>query len=195
MWVLRRLTWGRNPMCRPGDRLEWAAALTIVLLSLLAVPVSAAVGTATQTRHELAALEQQANGLRATAVLLEDVPKQQIGPTGFVEPQPAVKATWTQPDGTPRTAPITATPGAKAGDRVVVWLNESGAPTQPPMRPGDIALSAVLTAVFVLVMVEVCLCLAYALIRALLDRARMAQWHDEWERVEPAWRRRGELWP
>lgn len=187
--LLRRLTWGWNPMCRPGDRLEWTTALTIAVLALLAVPISAAIGTATQTRLELAAFEQTTNGLRATAVVLRDVPERPIGPSGLVDQQPAVKATWTQPDGTPRTGLITTRAGTKAGSRVTIWLDESGAPTRPPMRPGDIALSAVLAAVFTLLMAEIALVLAYVLTRVLLDRARLSRWETEWARIEPDWRR------
>lgn len=187
--LLRRLVWGWNPMSRGSDRFEWTVAFAVAVLALLAVPVSAAIGTATQTRLALAAYEQRTNGLRTAAVVLEDVPERPIGPSGLMETEAAVKATWTLPDGGSRTGLITAHSGTKAGDRVTIWLDESGAQTRSPMRPGDITLSAVLTAVLTLLMAEIVLALAYTFTRALLDRVRLAQWGAEWTHTEPGWRR------
>ena len=57
-WILRLL--GRNPLLRTADRIEALVIVSAAVVSLLAIPVAGAVGTATyDARHSLYTKEAQ----------------------------------------------------------------------------------------------------------------------------------------
>lgn len=181
--------WGRNPMCRRIDRLEWTCAISLVLLGLLFVPLAAAYGTSVQDSLARTASDVAARNHRATAVLSYDAP--QAPSTNAAAPtalSPRVRATWLDPNHNRRSGFVAADYGARRGDAVTVWLDPSGKLTDPPRSPSDITTLAVFAGCFALLLLELMLMAVYGLLRHVLDRRRLAEWDVEWTRIEPTWR-------
>jgi hypothetical protein len=100
---------------------------------------------------------------------------------------PRVPARWTAPDGAARTGKIYAPAGAKAGSRVLVWVDGSGRLTDVPLRPGDVAEETALAALLTTVAVAAVLGVAGLVARWVLDRRRLAAWDARWKATGPQW--------
>src|SRR5262249_59416097 len=80
---------------------------------------------------------------QVTAVLLRDAPR-----TGIPDPYTTVETTWVparwQPAGQPpRTGEVLAVAGARKGSTVRIWIDPSGAVTDPPLGHRVVAGGAV----------------------------------------------------
>jgi hypothetical protein len=191
MRSLRRLVRGlrpdHNPLRRRSDRAE--AAIVAGLLAALLAGAPAAAITAGQwvcaagVRAEHA---QQAGRHQVTAVLLETAPGVGAAVPGLA-PRVQVQARWTAPDGTARTGQITVTGGMAAGSSVQVWTDASGRLQDPPLRHGTVVVLAVVTAIWVFVLVGLLLLGTWRVARRSLDRRRLAAWESDWRVTGPRW--------
>ena len=186
-WV-RRLGLERNPLRRRTDRIEAALRLTMIMLALIAVPVTAiAVGRWADHLALHRAHAQQATEHLVNAVLL--APARPAGGTG---PYTSIQMTWAlarwTPPGRPaRTGEILTVAGARRGTLVPTWISASGAvaAAPPPYREivGDVCIAFITTCLVSLqVLVEV-----QALVRRVLDRRRLTAWETEWRANGPLW--------
>ena len=120
---------GRDPLVRATDRIEALVFVLVVVVSLLAVPITAAVGTAVYDSSRRVYVEQT-HTRHTVAATATDVPaSQQILRTGTT----TVPARWTA-GGAEHTGAVKAQSTTKTGDLIELWVDNTGAqiPHQPP---------------------------------------------------------------
>lgn len=171
--VLLRLA-GRDPLVRATDRIEALVFVLAVAVSLLAVPITAAIGTAVydSSRHIYA---EQAHTRHTVAATVTDVPaSQQLLRTDTT----TVSARWTAA-GAEHTGTVTAQSTAKAGDTVDIWVDNNGAQVPAPAPTTNAAAEAAMGAVVIWICVAAIAATLFTLTRTVCDRIRFTRWqHD-----------------
>lgn len=184
----RRLWPDRNPLRRTADRAEFAVAVLLLAAFLAGVPLAALAAAHWAAASVLRAERAQAGRHQVQAVLLQDAPAP-AGSQSFPVPWPRVPARWAGPAG-PRTGPVGAPPGTKAGSAVTVWAGRSGQLTTAPVPDADLASRVPLAALAAPVALSVLLLVLWAYAGIFLDWRRKAAWDADWEATEPQWSRR-----
>jgi hypothetical protein len=186
--IARRSGLDGNPLRRRSDRLEaWLVMVLLAGVVLGGPPLAWQVGEVAYDHAARASELDRRHRFPVGAVLVEDSVRRSGTATDRAQPQSTrVRARWTGPDGTPGDGVVNAEVGAKAGSVVVIWTNEHGAVTQPPVEryPSTDALVAGLLTMFVLAAGGRCLLLV---VRVRLNRRRMERWQTQWTLVEPVW--------
>lgn len=170
--VLLRLG-GRDPLVRATDRIEALVFVLAVVVSLLAIPITAAIGTAVyDSRHNYA---EQAHTRHTVAATVTDVPaSQQLLRTDTT----TVSARWTAA-GAEHTGTVTAQSSAKAGDTVDIWVDNNGAQVPAPAPTTNAAAEAAMGAVVIWICVAAIAATLFTLTRTVCDRIRFTRWqHD-----------------
>ncbi len=186
--LARRLGFDRNPLRRGTDRVESVLRLVLVILLVAAVPAAAiAVGRWADHRAVQQAQATRAADHLVTAVLLRNAPA-----SGPPDPYTSVPVTWAlarwQPPGQPsRTGEIPALAGAQKGSTVRIWIDPSGAITDPPAGHRVIAGDAWLAALATCLLSWLVLLASVTLVRRALDRRRLNAWESEWRASGPHW--------
>lgn len=178
----------RNELATTGDRIEGAVLAFGIAVSLLAVPVAGATGSDTYATDLARVRVEQASRQHVDAFLIEDSPVT-IGSTergGVVESAP-VPARWRVRDGSTREGVVQAHYDAKVGTRVPIWIDESGAMTDPPMTNQGAALNGIILAFLLWGAITGVMALLYLATRFTHKRIRLHQWASEWQRVAPDW--------
>lgn len=180
-----------NPMARSCDRGRAALALALIGLWILAFPVAAIAGSMIWANGSATAARDNAERTKVTAELLTDAPLPQLSSHGFPlnNPTPAT-ATWVAGNGTVQTGLIPVSAGQYAGDHVSIWLDRSGAVTEPPLNVSDAAARAVIVGLGGWLVVGLVLASLYGLVRRSLNARSRARWDAEWQLVEPLWSNR-----
>jgi hypothetical protein len=171
--VLLRLA-GRDPLVRTIDRIEALVLVLAVVVSLLAAPIAAAMGTAVydSSRHIYA---EQAYTRHTVAATVTDVPaSQQIVRTGT----PTVSARWTAA-GAEHTGTVKAQSTAKAGDTLEIWVDNDGSQVPAPAPTSRAAAEAAMGALVIWICVAAIAATLFTATRAVCDRIRFTRWqHD-----------------
>ena len=186
--LARWLGFDRNPLRRGTDRIE--AALRLVMMIMLVAAVPAAAVLVGQRADHLAlnrARAQQATDHLVNAVLLEQAPA-----TGIPDPYASVQtvwvpARWQLPGLPPRTGEVLATAGARKGSTVRIWIDASGAVTDPPPGHRDIVGDVSVAVIATCLVSWLVLLAAGTLARRVLDRQRLSAWEAEWRAGGPLW--------
>ncbi len=176
----------RNPLRRTTDRIETAIRLAMIILLVGAVPIVAvAVGQRADQLAMRQAHAQQAGDHLVNAVLLR-----QASATGIPDPYTSVQYTWAlarwqPPDRPARSGEVLVPAGSHRGSTVPIWINVSGAITDPPVQHrqivGDVCVAVAATCLLsVLVLLG-----SAALARRTLDRWRLDAWEAEWRANGP----------
>lgn len=185
---VRLWRWRRNPLRRRGDLAEaWLLLATLVLALLLGAfcglrAAGAVDGSLTERRersHPVRAVVAEDTARTPSAPVTED------GDGGVW-----AKVRWTAPDGTGRTGRARVEPGSAAGTSVTVWTDSSGRLVAAPAEGAEAGFQIVMTGVTVAGAAGGLVLLGGRLVRARMERRRLAEWEAEWRQVEPAWRRR-----
>src|SRR6478752_1325809 len=165
---LARLT-GRNALLRRSDRLEAFAAVVAVILAICAVPIAAALGTAThdarlqfyvdQARHRhhevVTAVSDSVTTVRPNSVEFNVDARWNAGGTDYVE--------------------RVESPGPmKAEEQFQIWVDDSGAPATAPRPPSQAAQEAVGAAVVSWLGVFFVVAGMFGVVRHQVNRARHA---------------------
>jgi hypothetical protein len=182
-----RQAW-RNPLARPADRAEAVARLCLVTMYLVILPVVAVLGS--QAWHGVSATleHQQQSRHPTTAQLLEDAPDLGDDDQGsLMSEQLLVAARWVAPDGAERTGSVPAAPGEPSGDRIEIWVDQTGNVSTPPPDPASVAVPIIIATIAGALLWGGLLIAAHYTFRSRLDRHRLARWDDEWRRIEPLW--------
>jgi len=184
----RWLGFDRNPLRRRTDRVETALRLVLLILIVVAVPLGAvAVGRQADHLALRHAQAQRAADHLITAVLLKDAPE-----AGTPDPYTSIQTAWVparwQPPGMPsRTGVVLALAGAHKASTVRIWIDPSGAATDPPLSHRDVT-GQVCVAVMAACLVSLLVLLAAAtLADRALERRRLNAWEAEWRAGEPLW--------
>jgi len=185
--VLRGRRLDRNPLRRGCDRIETVVSGALVAAFLAGGPFAAyAAGNAAYHLSARAAQAQRAALHQVPATLLQPaVPWQAYPDAGGIAP--VADARWRAPDGQLRTGKLLVPVGATAGSTVLVWTDQAGQLTSPPLSQTELASRAQLAAGGAVGGLAVALLVAGWVIRRFLDRRRLAAWDAEWLATGPRW--------
>ncbi|MGV0041846.1 Rv1733c family protein [Mycobacterium colombiense] len=177
--VPRRLfvrLFGRNPLIRNTDRVEALILVLAVVMSLIAIPIGAAVGTAVHDSRSRLYAEQAQTRRPVTATVTGDSHPRR----NFDSPAVTVPARWFAA-GTERTGDVAAPLTAKIGDDIEIWVDDRGLPVARPLNTArDEALAFAVATWWGLSLLAVAL---FARARVTLDRRRYAQWQRSFDRL------------
>jgi hypothetical protein len=183
---VRRFTLGSGPLKRTSDRLQTVSRVVLLLTVLAVVPLSWLVGTSVSGHLHEVVRQQQAHRASVPATLLFDAGATPSG-SGSADEVPT-PAAWAGADGVPRTGPVPAPAGSRAGSVVRVWVEDSGTLTTAPLGDGDVAADAVAAVVLGPGSVLALVALGHVVLVTALDRRRARRWAEGWAAVEPLWR-------
>ena len=140
---------GNNPLVRISDWVEALVLVSTVLVSLLAVPIACAVGTAVHDSHQQLYAEQAQTRHAVTATVTDDNAAHQESPTNMTN----LRDRW-----------------SGAG------VNNDGSPVETLTSSTRAALDAVRAAVATWLTVATAAAVPFALIRIVLRRVRNKAW-------------------
>ncbi|AVH60290.1 MULTISPECIES: Rv1733c family protein [Streptomyces] len=181
LWLWR---WRRNPLRRRSDAVEaWIVFVAWVFTVLGGVITGLAAGHTVE--HGLA--QQRAERRSVPALLTENAPTARAAESGtFVW----AKVRWTAADGSQRAGRTRVHAGTGAGTPVTVWTDPAGRLVTEPASASQARLRASLVGVLAGVSGAGVPFVCGRLVRGRLERRRMAQWDQEWERIGPLWGRK-----
>jgi hypothetical protein len=167
---------GRNPLIRTTDRVEALIVVLAVAVSLIAVPFSAAVGTAVYDSRSRLYAEQARTRHPVTATVTgESHPRRSLE-----SPTVTVPARWFAA-GAERTGDVTAPLKAKIGDAIEIWVDDEGLPVARPLNTArDEALVFAVATWWAVSLLTVAL---VARARITLDRLRYDRWQQSFDRL------------
>ncbi|WP_406692427.1 hypothetical protein REH65_11590 [Saccharopolyspora sp. ID03-671] len=184
-WLVNSLSIGRNPLRRPIDRLAAGLTLLLVMVAMIAVPVSGMFAESTH-RDLSERAEQAAATSRSVNAVVTTAPSLSI-PVSEVYSQDAVSSTavveWRNGLHEQRSR-VQVPSSAKVGDTVPVWVDQQGDRVPPPPDAQSVTASAVFAGILLLVVLEIG---SFALIGAVQAAARrigMRAWGREWDLVQ-----------
>ncbi len=167
---------GRNPLVRTTDRVEALLLVLVLAISILALPVAAAVGTAVHESRARVYAEQAQTRHQVVATITGD----SDGRRNLSSPNVTAPARWVVA-GAEHTGMVAVQRVVKPGDRVDVWVDEQGSPVSKPMISAlDEAVAAGSALWFGVVIGAATL---FGLARILLDRERHAGWQRDFDRM------------
>lgn len=173
-WPLVLRLAGRDPLVRGSDRIEALVMVLAVVVSLLALPIAGAVGTAVYDSRRQAYAEQ-ADARRTVAATVTDGPSpQQNSRTGAT----TVPARWTA-DGTEHTGTVKAPSAIKPGDTVEIWIDHNGAQVPAPTPTTRAAVEAATGALVMWISVVAIAATLSTLARAVCNRIRFTGWQRD----------------
>ncbi|MFI7166797.1 hypothetical protein ACIBM3_30515 [Rhodococcus erythropolis] len=161
---------------RISDRLLATVAIMAVALALLAIPLSATIGTSVYA-SDRARSEQQHNTYeqwRGTVTTTSQTAPatKEVGAAQKV-------ATWTM-NGTERTEPLIDHFSASPGDTITVWTNNDGGQVRPPMDTSLAAFDGVASAVVLCCAAIFGLYITVRITRVFIHRRNLRTWDREW---------------
>ena len=191
-WVASRIRLyrpDRNPLRRGTDRIE---ALSVALFLLMFV---AGIGLALHAGRMVYddGVRSELGGRWVTARLMQDAPQPTLAPYEGGATMTRAKATWTDAEGRPVTASVPVRWGAKAGTTTRVWVDASGRVAPGPPQRIDTVARAIAVGLTTVLLSGALVAGCYAIVRALLDRRRYADWAAAWIVAEREWRRRKQV--
>lgn len=168
---------GRNPLVRVSDRVEAAVLGLAVMVWLLAVPVSVAVGTAVHDSrsHLYAEQAQTRHAITATVTATTiDPGAEPDSATGLG----TVHARWLA-GGRIHTGPVSVQSPIEGGDDVGIWVDNSGDQVAAPTPVTSAVVQGVLAALGTCLTGAAVAAALFGLTRLVADRVRSAGWqHD-----------------
>lgn len=177
--------WRSNPLRRRHDVIEvW------VVLSMWAVIAigGAVLGLVTARAADEVFTQQRAERYAVRAVLVAGSAPSGLARGGAGDGTFAAQVRWTDPDGsvhTDRTS-VDAELAVDSG-HLTLWTNGRGEIVAEPPTPTEAAVESGLLATGAVLAFAGLVFGAGSLARWGLDRARMAEWGNEWRLVGPQW--------
>ena len=141
-----------------------------VVVSLLAAPIAAAVGTAVydSSRHIYAV---QAHTRHTVTATVTDVPASQTSQTGTT----TVSARWTA-GGAEHTGAVKAQSTPKTGDTIEIWVDNTGTQVPAPTTTTRAAAEAAMGPLVLWICVAAIAATMFTATRAVCDRIRFTRW-------------------
>jgi hypothetical protein len=185
--AVRRLGFGRNPLCRTSERIQAVVVLLAIVVGLAAIPVAAAVGTAVYRSAAEAAQAARATTELVQVRTLEDSPP-------LLSETPAwstdrVRAEWRDKNGIRHEVTAEVAVGTQAGARVTAWVDEKGNVTHAPASAAAVLAASLAAGLGILVASWAALLLVVLGLQWVFNWIRLRGWQAEWESVEPSWSR------
>ncbi|MDN3029272.1 hypothetical protein [Streptomyces sp. S.PB5] len=177
---VRLWRWRRNPLRRPGDLAEAWVLLTAWLLALVGGLIA---GVVTARAIEELADRQRAEVREVSAVLVEDAENR--GPAR-VAPDHRVWVTvrWTVPGGPAHEDQARVPYGTRAGSTVPLWTDGAGRITSEPLSPAESRLHGLAGGALAASGLGATVLGAAWVLRLRMEQRRLAQWDEEWERID-----------
>jgi len=177
VWLWR---WRRNPLRRRVDAVEgWAVLATWALIALTGV----LVGLVAAHSVEQGLARERAEWRPVTALVVEDAP----GTVGSEKVWAKVR--WTAADGTQHTGQARVDSGSTAGSPATVWTDPQGRLVSKPATESEARLRAALVGALAGASGATVPYVGWRLLRGRLQRRRMEEWDEAWERFDPMWGR------
>lgn len=190
-WLIHAVGFGSNPLRRGVDRLTGLATIAIVLIGLLAIPICATAASVVHEQQSAEVSQQAADRHQTVAVLTENAKiGSNSGDGARVDTTSTANVQWQDARRQPRSAVIPVQAGAVRGDTTTLWLDKAGNATDPPRSQFSVTTSAVLLAMWLVLVVELVLWALLTLVRRLGFAYASRAWEHEWEMVERSWK-----WP
>ena len=170
---------GRNPLVRRDDRIQAWLLLLAALVTVLALPVAAAIGTSVYDARSRSYAEAAKHRHPVTATALENSIVE-VGP-GPADVSFFVRASWTAAGGD-HVNVVKWADEATVGDQADIWVDDvTGAPLDAPAQPSRALGDAVDVALSVwFAVVAITASTAY-LTRLGIDHHQGIQWDRELE--------------
>ncbi|MEU2250814.1 hypothetical protein [Streptomyces sp. NPDC019224] len=189
--------WRHNPLRRTTDRCEaWLALLAFLLLMLAAPALGWLCGARTDTALQASVRAQRAERHLTTAVVVRRVAAARL----LADPEIStgrmtrteVIARWHAPDGTARTAAVTAASrDAEPGARVRIWTDREGDPALRPMDMPTAHTHAALAGFGAAILAALLIECGRRLIMRRMTRRRYERLDRAWAAAGPDWGRTG----
>ncbi|MFE5599796.1 hypothetical protein ACFQ8O_11485 [Streptomyces coelicoflavus] len=183
--------WRRNPLRRSSDRLRAWISLGILLAVLVAAPAAMfGVGDSAYRHYRSTAEHEERTREHRPAVLTHDAPRHpEPGSDEAKESRYPVPVRFTGPDGVSRTGTTEVEPGLPADSTVLVWVDDEGRITEPPLSAEQIRSRTMGWAILAFLGVVVTGLAAHAATGLVLYRRNLAQWDAAWANTAPRWSR------
>jgi len=183
--------WRRNPLRRPSDRLRAWVSLGLVLAVLGAAPAAMfGVGDSAYRHYRSTAEHEARTRDHRPAVLTHDAPRHpEPGSDEAKKTRYPVPVRFTGPDGVSRTGRTEVEPGLPADSTVLVWVDDQGRITEPPLTAEQIRSRTMGWAILAFLGVVVTGLAAHAATGLVLHRRNLAQWDAAWANTAPRWSR------
>lgn len=164
---------GRNPLVRASDRVEALILVLAVAVSLLTVPIAAAVGTAIHDSRSRLYAEQAQTRRTVAATIIADSDRENPSSRTVMVP-----ARWFAA-GAEHTGDVIAKQPTKVGDEIEIWVDNAGSAIGQPMMT---ALGeAVASAMAIWCAVTLSAAALFAAARIALDRGRYSSWQRDFD--------------
>jgi hypothetical protein len=186
--VARGLWPDRNPLRRTCDRAQTYLLAGLFLAAAAGAPVAAEVASHAAYAASVRAEQAQLGTVHQVRAVLTRVATSAVN-VNVVTAEVPVDATWTSVTGAKRTGQVLAPPGTQPGRPVMVWTDNAGDLTSPPLQPSQMAGQADLAAAGAVTRIGLLFLCGAVLIRHVLYRGRMAAWEAEWVVTARAWNR------
>jgi hypothetical protein len=174
-----------NSARRTTDRLEDMAAWVLIAAGLLVVLFSYGVGTQFYN-HSLERVQvESAERTPAEARLLSDA--ELNSSVSLKSSTVMAPATWQDRVGAAHDGFVMVPRGLRAGAKLAVWTDVSGASVSAPMTNRDALLIGLIGGGVALAGGIGLLFGLWALVRRATMAANCARWEDEWREVAPNW--------
>ena len=167
----------RNPLQPAGDRINRIVVVLAIVVTMLAVPVAAGVGTAVYDANRDAYAKQAQSRQNITATVVEDTVKPDLRRNTV---RITVEWYWAA---TQHTGTLRASPTVKAGDTVEIWVDESGSMVGAPKSTTTAVLDATVVAAAAWLTVAAVAAFGVAGVRALYERLRDEAWQRDIDRL------------
>lgn len=119
----------RHPLVRASDRVGALVVALAVMMTLVAVPIAVAKGTAVYESRSRLYAEQAQNSHVVTAIVTDH----KVIHREWLGPDVTVLARWFAA-GTEHTGAVSAPPGVKTGNSIDIWVDEHGSHVGSPPR-------------------------------------------------------------
>lgn len=181
----------RSPLRRRTDRIEAMVTAVLALLAVAVVPVAVTLALDSYQRGIAEAQATGAQRTQVTAILEQDAVAQYVpfGDRG-IPPQAGAQARWQLPDGQQRTARVPVAADNRAGDRIPIWVDQTGTRAQPPLTSANALVSAWVTGIDVVVLGWLVLWFLWWAVCHVLQRLNAVRWEVQWARTGPGWSHR-----
>ena len=167
---------GRSPLVRTSDRIEVAVMSLAVAVSLAAMPIAGAIGTAVHDDQSRVYAAEQQSRHRVAATATKDSANSPKGPVALVQ------ARWQAGD-VENAGAFTWNSPVKSGDSVDIWVDQGGRQVAAPAPSWQAGVDAVGAAVATWLAVTAATALLVALVRQGLERARYTGWNRDIARL------------
>jgi hypothetical protein len=182
----RMFGWDRNPLRRRMDRVEAGMLAGLIMAFLIGAPLLVAGAGHWARAAGLRALRTQATWSQVSATVPPAAPNQSDRFPGQLDTV-LTRASWTAPDGQPRSGLIATSPGVAAGNMARIWVSRSGSLTGAPRGRSELLGWTPIAEVGTALVLAFIFFFAIRLQRWLFERSRLACWHRAWRAQGPRW--------